>query len=110
MRFFRLAIFLSVTTILGLGAVVMPSSFAVADVNDPARDLRVQLRDGLKASRDAEYAFVDRVVLMVEEKRLPLDMVDSIYTYARNRNPRIPFPYFERALRLVAAQKGIQID
>lgn len=110
MSFFRFALWLILVATLNLGAFNQPPSVAWADVNDPARDLRVQLRDGLKASRDAEYAFVDRVVLMVEEKRLPLDMVDAMYTYARNRNPRIPFPYFERSLRLVAAQKGIRID
>ncbi len=71
-------------------------------------DLQDQLESGLRARLPAEFAFIRRVVNLVETDRLPLDLVVSTFQWAR-RHKRYPFPYFERALRTRAARLGIAI-
>ncbi len=71
-------------------------------------DLQEQLEDGLLTRLPREFAFVGRVVRLVEGRRLPLDLVMSTFQWARRKRP-YPFPYFERALRTRAARLGIAI-
>ena len=71
-------------------------------------DLSDQLEGGLRARLPREFAFIGRVVRMVEGRRLPLDLVMSTFQWARRKKP-YPFPYFERALRTKAARRGIAI-
>jgi hypothetical protein len=71
-------------------------------------DLQEQLEDGLKARLPREFAFIDRVVALVREGRLPLDLVKGTFQWARSKRP-YPFPYFERGLRLRAAKLGITL-
>ncbi len=73
-------------------------------------DLKDQLKSGLFVRRPEEHAFIDRVVRMVEQERLPVDLVKSVFQWARKQKKRYPFPYFERALRLRAAELGLSID
>lgn len=74
-------------------------------------DLKQQLEKGLKARRPEEFQFVDLVVTMVGNDTLPLDLVKSTFIWARKKalTTRYPFPYFERALRVRAAKRGIKI-
>ena len=71
-------------------------------------DLKDQLEGGLKARLPREFAFIAHVVDKVESGDLPLEMVMGTFHWARRKRP-YPFPYFERALRLRAAQKGIDL-
>lgn len=71
-------------------------------------DLQEQLEDGLLARLPTEFAFIGRVVRLVEGRRLPLGLVVSTFQWARRKRP-YPFPYFERALRTRAARLGIAI-
>ena len=72
-------------------------------------DLQEQLERGLLARRPVELAFIQRVVTLVQTGRLPLGMVKSTFQWARPKKPR-PFPYFERAIRVRAAQIGVPIQ
>jgi len=74
-------------------------------------DLKDQLEKGLKARRDEEFRFIATVVTMVDSKRLPLDLVQSTFLWARKKAKykRYPFPYFEQALRQRANDLGISI-
>ncbi len=72
-------------------------------------DLKDQLKNGLQARRPEEHAFIDRVVQMVRNDDLPMDLVKSTFQWARKSKKPYPFPYFERALRLRAAEIGIEI-
>ena len=63
---------------------------------------------GLKARRPREFAFIALVVKMVDEGVLPLSLVQSTFDWARRKEP-YPMVYFERALRIRADRKGIQI-
>ena len=64
---------------------------------------------GLLARRPVELAFIQRVVTLVQTGRLPLGMVKSTFQWARPKKPR-PFPYFERAIRVRAAQIGVNYE
>ena len=84
--------------------------------DDPSRvasaatvaDLQDQLVSGLKVRRPVDFAFIARVVTLVEQDRLPLSLVLSTYQWARPKTPR-PFPYFVRGLRIRAARIGVQL-
>jgi len=71
-------------------------------------ELQDQLESGLKARRPAEFAFIQRVVTLVEQGRLPVPLVVSTYRWAESKYKQ-PFPYFVRALRIRAARIGVQL-
>ena len=71
-------------------------------------DLKERLEKGLKARRPAEFKFIARVVELVEQKTLPLGMVDGTFLWAR-RKAKHPFQYFERGLRIRAAKIGVKL-
>lgn len=73
-----------------------------------------QLRVGLKAKTKADVAFLERVVLLVNQGKLPRKMVDATFLWARNRykarptNHRLrPIVYFQPALVAQAKKIGI---
>lgn len=72
-------------------------------------DLEQQLTAGLKLRRDQEKAFVEAVISLVEQKRLPVSLVKSVFHWSRRKNPKVPYPYFERAMRLTAERIGVEI-
>ena len=78
--------------------------------------LKEQLRVGLKAVTKADFAFIDLVVLKVEQGKLPRSMVDSTFLWARNRyktrpgSHRLrPMVYFQPALIARAKKLGVMI-
>ena len=73
--------------------------------------LRDQLEKGLKARLPDEFAFIDTVVTMVDNGTLPEELVDKIFFYVRKTRGHRKYlvPYFERLLRLKAAEMGIAI-
>lgn len=71
-------------------------------------NLKQQLEAGLRIERPQDFAFIDRVAVMVEDRQLPLDMVKSTFAWSRKKEP-YPFVYFERGLRARAAKRGIDI-
>lgn len=70
--------------------------------------LKQQLKAGLLARTDAEQTFVDEVVARVDAGELPISLVQSTFLWARRHRP-YPMQYFERALRVRAAELGIEI-
>lgn len=71
--------------------------------------LKDQLKYGLRATTPAQYQYIDEVVALVDNGTLPRSMVNIIYQWAQKRNPRVPLPYFQIALRSVAARRGITV-
>jgi hypothetical protein len=82
---------------------------AVCAVGKKSADLQEMLESGLKARRPEEFAFIKRVVLLVEIRSLPEDLVRSTFQWARKKRP-FPFPYFERGLKERAARLGINVQ
>jgi hypothetical protein len=74
----------------------------------PVPRLFDQLRTELRAGRPVEIAFLTKVVELVEQDTLPYAMVQSSMLWARTKLPH-PFPYFQRVLRLRAAQIGVEV-
>lgn len=75
-----------------------------------------QLRVGLKAVSKADFAFIDLVVLKVDQGKLPRKLVDSTFLWARNRyktrpgSHRLrPMVYFQPALVIQAKAVGVQL-
>lgn len=71
--------------------------------------LEDQLRYGLRCSRSGQVQYVSAVAAAVDEGRLPRGMVNLVYRWAIEKNPSVPFPYFQYALEALAARRGIQI-
>jgi hypothetical protein len=78
--------------------------------------LRDQLRVGLKAVTKADFAFIDLVVLQVEQGKLPRKLVDATFLWARNRHKERPtshrlrpIVYFQPALTLQAKKVGVRL-
>lgn len=66
------------------------------------------LAKGLKARLPEEFAFVDRVVKLVDHGRLSREMVQSTFLWARKK-PKHQFQYFEHGLRLRAEEAGVRL-
>jgi len=62
----------------------------------------------LRAPTPDDEAFLDRVAHMVKKGKLPVDLVDSTFQWARKK-PKRRFEYFKQALILRAAEQGITV-
>jgi hypothetical protein len=64
---------------------------------------------GLRVSQPKQAAFVKLVVKAVDDERLPQAMVNLVYRWAIEKNSRIPFPYFQFAMRELAGRRGVKL-
>jgi len=89
-----------------LGQIVSSNPLAVE-----VADLKEQLENGLKARLPADFAFISKVVMLVEDNKIPLKTVKAVFQWARNKGAKnnYPFPYFQRALKIRAKKLGIVI-
>ena len=98
--------------VVSLLAAAIIASFASAQIVSKGGvvvpTLKQQLTVGLLARTPDEQAFVDEVVTRVDSGEIPLGLVQSTFLWARRRRP-YPMQYFERALRVRAAEIGIEI-
>jgi hypothetical protein len=106
------ALSLQTSLFLVLACLLFPA--AKSDAQEPLPpgieiDLKDQLERGLKARLPAEFEYLDRIALLVKERRLPLELVLSTFQYARHKRP-YPIQYFHRALMIRAERIGIAID
>ncbi|MBA4106769.1 MAG: hypothetical protein C0485_13520 [Pirellula sp.] len=75
------------------------------------------LRVGLKAKTEADFEYIAEVVKLVDEGKLPRDMVDSSFLYARYRYKTHPgsfklrpMVYFQPSLTARAKKIGVIIE
>lgn len=75
------------------------------------------LRVGLKAKTEADFEYIGEVVKLVDEGKLPRDMVDSSFLYARYRYKTHPgsfklrpMVYFQPSLTARAKKIGVIIE
>ena len=71
--------------------------------------LRQQLEKGLKCRRPVEFQFVDHVADLVDQGKLPIDMVNKCFDWSRQKNSFRPFVYFARSLTIMAEQNGFSL-
>ena len=93
---------------VGVAVAAAPSGQSGSAGGAQVADLKKQLEAGLKARRPQEFAFIARVMALVDAKELPRELVQSTFDWARKKQPH-PFQYFERALRIRAAKIGVDI-
>jgi hypothetical protein len=94
----------------GLGSLAMGLPALSRVLADPMQaDFHETLKFGLKCRLPSEFAFVDLVVLRVDQGLLPKDLVLSQFNWSREQNPRIPFPYFQFGMRKRAAALGVDL-
>jgi hypothetical protein len=99
---FGVAILVPVTgTSAGLVRIIQPKKVG---------DLKEQIKSQLRPRSPREFAFLDRVVDMVEKDQLPLRIVKATFNWARKKHRRYRFPYFQRALQIEAAKLGIKVQ
>jgi hypothetical protein len=102
-------------SVLGLPALSLPAwGQDSLDMNEAERmldievvELRDQLVFGLRTFQPAQRQFIDLVIQKVESKEISRAMVNVVFVWARKRNPKVPYPYFEIVLRLLAERKGV---
>jgi hypothetical protein len=82
-----------------------PAGDSIAQGEATLKDV---LEKVLRARRPEEFAFIARVVLLVDQQVLPLEMVQGTFNWARKK-PRHPFQYFEQALRVRAKEIGVEL-
>ena len=72
-------------------------------------ELRVQLQSGLRVFLPEQQEFLDTVLAAVDNGQLPRAMVNMVYVWSLRRNRKIPFPYFEIAMRALAERRGVTL-
>ena len=96
---------------------LIPFSFRVAparpknvNVNsDPLLDA-AKIKAGLRTATPEEHGFVERAVDMAKRGKLPPDILESTFQWARKKPDEFRFQYFKRALTARAAKVGITIE
>ena len=86
------------------------NSFNSARQGQGAASLKDQLSKGLRAVTPEQHQYVQVVVLAVEQGRLPRGLVNLVYKWSLERNPSMPFPYFEYALTILAKRRGVNLS
>lgn len=111
----------AVATVVMLLLAQIPDSVAQQAGNIGAAqgrqvDLRQQLTVGLKAFTAADRLFINRVVLAVQQGRLPRKLVDTTFLWARERAVRRsysrqfrPMVYFQPGLTIRARALGVAL-
>lgn len=96
--------------VAGIAPLLVPRSRCRAQgLNPKSADLQDRLEKGLQARRPSEFAFLKRVVELVNAGKLSTELVQSTFDWARHKRPW-PYPFFERALKIRAARIGVVID
>jgi len=72
-------------------------------------ELRIQLQNGLRVFLPEQQDFLDQVLVAVDNGQLPRAMVNMVYVWSLRRNRKIPFPYFEVAMRALAERRGVTL-
>lgn len=72
-------------------------------------ELRIQLQNGLRVFLPEQQDFLDTVLAAVDSGQLPRAMVNMVYVWSLRRNRKIPFPYFEIAMRALAERRGVKL-
>ncbi len=72
-------------------------------------ELETQLVKGLRLFTNEQKNYVHQVVLAVKNRQIPRSMVNVVYVWSIERNPKYPFLYFQPALRAIGKQRGLTV-
>ncbi len=96
----RNCLFLTLMFVLLAAAASRPAEASPLDANT--------MRVALHTATPEEDGFIDRVLALVDQGVLPLDMVESTFLWARKK-PQRKFQYFKFGLTQRAQQQGIAL-
>jgi hypothetical protein len=71
--------------------------------------LEDQLRYGLRCATPHQMEYVKLVADAVEQGQIPREMVNLVYRWSLERNPRVPFPYFQFVLRELGKRRNLPV-
>ncbi len=91
------------------GAEGLDSNLAEQMLDLNSVELKHQLQNGLRVFLPEQQAFLNTVLAAVDSGTLPRAMVNMVYIWAIRRNPKVPFPYFEIAMRSLAERRGVSL-
>jgi hypothetical protein len=103
-RRFAVPTMLAVILVCGLGNAAGPLPFDGGGVT--GLNLKTQLQKGLKARRPVEFQYIDEIIELVEEGKLPRKLVVTTYLAAQ-RQSRRELQYFQLALE--ARARGLPV-
>ena len=101
--------FVRIVLAAGASFWARPSASKASGSNIDKEVLRKQLTQGLRVTRDDQKAFINQIVDLVDQGKLPLGLVYATFKWARKRHPAYPFPYFQRAIQGLAKRYGIDL-
>ena len=104
-RQFVLILLLAILTFAGDTIFIRPA----AAQSRQQVTFRQQLRYGLRARTAEEVAYLESIVQLVESGALPQRTVNIAFLWSRKKNARYPYPYFSRAVFILAERDGIAI-
>jgi hypothetical protein len=67
-----------------------------------------KIKAALRTAAPEEEGFVDRVVDMTVQGKLPADLVEKTFVWARSK-PKLRFQYFKKAMIIQAEKIGIRL-
>ena len=71
-------------------------------------DLKTQLEKGLRARRPVEFQYIDQIMKLVEDGKLPRSLVTSTFVWAR-KQPTRQLQAFQFALQVRAKGLNVQL-
>lgn len=71
--------------------------------------LEDQLKFGLRATQQSQFDYIATIVASVESGETPRAMVNIVYRWALKRNPNVPLPYFQFAMRELSRRRGVTL-
>jgi hypothetical protein len=72
-------------------------------------DLESQLVSGLRLTSAGQKQYIAAVMAQVQAARIPRSMVNVVFRWSLERNPRYPFPYFRIAMNTLASRRGVSL-
>jgi hypothetical protein len=71
-------------------------------------DLKTQLEKGLLVRRPVDFAYIAQIVALVEDGKLPRQLVTSTFVWAKNM-PTRQLQYFQFALQARSRKLGVEL-
>lgn len=104
----RTALVAAWLTGLAIGFAQAADPKPIADGGVTGLDLKTQLEKGLKARRPVEFQYIAQINKLVEEGKLPRNLVASTFIWAR-KLPNRNLQYFQFALQARARNLHVKL-
>jgi hypothetical protein len=96
--------------VIALAAVFVLGGIWMTVSADTTRLDAATMRAALRTATPEENGFIDFVIAQVNKGKLPADLVDSTFQWARKKPYKHRFQYFRQALIVRAAAIGVNLN